>query len=255
MELIIYKALAMLLILSVTWLTGAKPIFNRSRHVSSIHSLGESFASGVFLGAGLFHMLPDATKGLNQLYPHVSFPLANIICAAGFVFLLFMEKVLFRFVQVKKENKANLFPIILTLVLSVHSLIEGTALGINHSIAGLMIIFIAIIAHKGSESYALAINLVKSHLTRNRIILIFCVFSLMTPIGIALGSLIDAMIKSNLGILLEAIFNAIAAGSFLYIATLHQFPEHHHDHSSNHFFQFLALVAGLGIMALVAIWV
>ena len=75
--------------------------------------------------------------------------------------------------------------------------------------------FIAIIFIK-SESFALCITMLKHALPMQRIIfLIF--FSLMSPIGIGVGMMINELTYGDHGTLLAATFDAFAAGTFIYI--------------------------------------
>ena len=45
--------------------------------------LGASMAGGVFLGAGLIHMLGDSGATFARLWPDLNFPLAYLIAAFG----------------------------------------------------------------------------------------------------------------------------------------------------------------------------
>ena len=82
-------------------------------------------------------------------------------------------------------------------------------------------------------------------------------FSLMTPLGMLLGAGLDHYLNVNSGHLTEALFNAIASGTFLYIATLDDIhmSGHEHDVKKHLFFKVSYLAAGLVLMAIVAIWV
>jgi zinc transporter ZupT len=60
-----------------------------------LFSLGSAFAGGVFLGAGLIHMIPDARQGFLSAFPSYAFPWVSLICACGFLLVLFIERVLF----------------------------------------------------------------------------------------------------------------------------------------------------------------
>jgi hypothetical protein len=42
----------------------------------AIFSLGSVLASGIFLGAGLLHMLPDSVRAFRETVPLLDFPLA-----------------------------------------------------------------------------------------------------------------------------------------------------------------------------------
>jgi zinc transporter 1/2/3 len=145
-------------------------------------------------------------------------------------------------------------PYLLPLVLSVHAFIEGTALGINTTLVNVLAIFIAIIAHKGSESFALATNLGRSHLAMRRAMPLFLIWAMMSPLGVLVGSAMASNLQSHTGQVTAAVFNAFAAGTFLYIATLHKTTHMCSSKNSNHFLEFGLMLVGLGIMALVEIW-
>ena len=118
----------------------------------------------------------------------------------------------------------------LAVILIIHSLIEGAVLGINTTLATAAVIFIAIIAHKGSESFALAVILNRNQIILKRIIIIVGLFSLMTPLGILFGASLASGLPLNEEHLLTAGFNAFAAGTFLYMSTLHHINHHQRSH-------------------------
>ena len=62
----------------------------RPEHRPSLEA-ADAFASGIFLGAALFHMLPDAIHEFSSLND-TSYPLAELFCALGFLILLFLER-------------------------------------------------------------------------------------------------------------------------------------------------------------------
>jgi zinc transporter ZupT len=96
-------------------------------------------------------------------------------------------------------------------MLSIHSLLEGTAVGLAASFATTLIIFIAIIAHKGAASFALSINLNRTQLSLSNCVIAFSIFALMTPAGIFGGDWLLATTQHNT--LLTPIFSSLAAGT------------------------------------------
>ena len=46
---------------------------------------GSVAAGGVFLGAGLIHLLPDSVAGLRRASPQLDFPLPFLLAGAGFL--------------------------------------------------------------------------------------------------------------------------------------------------------------------------
>jgi len=247
--LLLYKLVAGILIFLTTVLAIIYPIKSRAlpKHNYWLE-LADAFASGIFLGTALFHMLPDAIKDFSAS----PYPIAELFCAAGFLILLFMERLSNYFST--EKNHANHLSYILAIILIVHSLIEGIVLGTNSTFATAAVIFIAIIAHKGSESFALAVILNRSHLSLSKIINLITVFSLMTPLGISLGTALTHSLESHYSQLFSASFNAFAAGTFLYMSTLHHINHHHRVHEKESLFEFGALLIGLVIMGVLAIF-
>lgn len=255
MNLLLYKLAAAVLIFLVALLAIIYPIKSRAlpKH-SHFLELADAFASGIFLGAALFHMLPDAIDDFLSMPITRHYPLAEFICAAGFLILLLMERLSHYSNETPEKNHTTRLSYMLAVILIVHSLIEGTVLGVNSTLSTAFIIFIAIVAHKGSESFALAVVLQRSELSLSKIINLIILFSLMTPLGISLGAALTHSLKISHGELLIASFNAFAAGTFLYMSTLHHINHHQRQHEQESLFEFVALVIGLTVMGLLAIY-
>ncbi|KTC74479.1 Zip family transporter [Legionella birminghamensis] len=178
--------------------------------------IGETLATGVFLGAALMHMLPEANNAFIERGYH--YPFAFII--TGLVFLVFLW-----FEHLGKElyqhhnHRHPAFAILAWAMLSVHSLMLGTALGLSHSNSVVVMLFLAIITHKWAESFAIAVQLNKSSLSHTKSLLFFLSFSLMTPLGIFLGWYFGRGLETNS--LFDSILISASAGTFLYLGTLH----------------------------------
>lgn len=255
MELGLVKFLGASGIYFTTLFSGWIPLRARAKQQHQCASLGESLASGVFLGAALFHMLPEAHEGFEQAIPTTHYPFASLFCVLGFMLLLLLDKLSFSWSHTKeaKDDKCIL-AYILTLAISIHAFIEGAALGVNTALATVSIIFIAVLAHKGSESFSLVTILNRSSLSLTRINVLFLSFALVTPLGIVLGNLAAQHFVSTSGVLVTAFCNALAAGTFLYIATMHNLKEYLLN-GTRHAMNFACMVVGLAIMAVIAIWV
>ncbi len=250
MSLVIYKFLASLLIFLTSLVAVAYPVKVRAQ--PSHHrllELGDAFASGIFLGAALFHMLPDAIQDFSQALGNVHYPLAELLCAGGFLLLLFFE----RLSGNSSNNHYSILSSVVVIIIIIHSFIEGTVLGINSTVATTAIIFLAIIVHKSSEGFMLAVTLMRSKIALKNIIILIAIFSCMTPAGIAFGTSLTMLLQAQTGLLLTAGFNAFAAGTFLYMSTLHHINHHQRSHHGEGLIEFVALVAGLSVMAGLAI--
>lgn len=160
-------------------------------------------------------MLPEA----NQLFRAQGFhyPIAYIITGLTFLFFLWFEHFLDEIYHVDSRHKS--FAILACVILSLHSLILGVALGIADHKSILIMLFVAIITHKWAESFAIAVEIAKSSLSNRNSLKIFIVFTLMTPLGIILGSYFKDMLHTH--ILATPLVLAVSAGTFFYLGTLH----------------------------------
>lgn len=236
----------MVSIVAVIYPLKKKYAFNQAESVG----LGEAIASGIFLGAAFFHMLPDAIKLFDQLYGF-SYPIPEVICVFGFLLLLFLERLSHANACIHTTPS---IPYILAIILIFHAIIEGAALGIGATLSETVMLFIAILAHKGSESFALCITLLRHQLPFKRVVFIVIFAALMTPLGISLGALINLFTFARSGQLTAAIFNAFAAGTFLYISTLHHIHFHKHAKDSQGMIELACLVLGAATMGVIALW-
>lgn len=249
--LLLYKAIAALLIFLASMATVFYPLRKKTvaSHTESIE-VGEALASGIFLGAALFHMLPDSIKLFARVYGNLTYPLPEMVCVFGFLLLLFLERTSLS----NTHHSKNAVPYILSLILIIHALTEGAALGIGANFSETVMLFIAILAHKGSESYALCLTLLRHQLTFKTVIVIILFFALMTPLGIGLGSALNYSLHADRGEWIAAYFNAFAAGTFLYISTLHHIHFHKHERDTQGLVEFASLVMGAVLMGVIAIW-
>lgn len=250
MPLALFKALAALLIF-LTSIGISLYILRRNNALNHGEQVGvwEALASGIFLGAAFFHMLPDSIREFNHLYANVHYPVPELICVGGFLLMLFLERIsLIR----TSDPAVNYVPFVLALTLIIHALSEGAALGLESAYAETSMLFLAILAHKGSESFALCILLMRYAVPHRKMLATLLLFAAMTPLGIFLGEIVTSSDNNQL---LASLFTAFAAGTFLYISTLHHVHFHKHSHEdSQGFFEFLCLVLGVVMMGIIAVW-
>ncbi len=222
MPLLLIKFIAFIFIFFTGILGGviSLKIAESKRH-NKLFALGTSFSAGIFLGAGLIHMLPDAVKNYAQTVKS-AFPWAFFLCALGFLLLLFIENIFLdkhHNIQFNdSDHDSPLTPYLLAIILSIHSVITGVSLGTENTLSLTLILFLAVIAHKGSAAFALATNLIKSQFNKSKIMYIIIFFSLMTPIGIIIGAILDKVLPHRSEHIVEGLFDSMAAGTFLYIS-------------------------------------
>lgn len=178
--------------------------------------IGETLATGVFLGAALLHMLPEAHSLFKQL--GYDYPYAFIITGTVFLVFLWFEhlgKELYH--HHSAEHPA--FAILAWAMLSIHSVMLGAALGLAHYHSMIIMLFLAIITHKWAESFAIAVQLNKSAMPPRQSLFFFLLFSLMTPLGIYIGWYFGHGLETHS--VFDPILIAASAGTFLYLGTLH----------------------------------
>jgi solute carrier family 39 (zinc transporter), member 1/2/3 len=233
-------------------------LVSASKKSALLFSWGNAFAGGVFLGAGLIHMLPDAQSGFKSIVGDVDYPWFALICGFGFLFIFFLERVLLNHsheanIEESSDSKKALFPYVLMFILSIHSIITGIALGIENQMTQAAVILLAVLAHKGTASFALGVSLLRSNTSKKKFYSMISFFSFMTPLGVILGYLFSILLSGNAEQRFEAIFDALAAGTFLYIAIVDILNEEFATRKKL-ISKFFFLLIGFGIMAVIAIW-
>ncbi len=257
-SLLFSKSVYALIIFVISVLSGLLPLTyaNKNRAQNKLGSsefvIGEALAAGVFLGAGLLHMLSDAAQDFNELGYH--YPFAALLCGIIFLALLLLEHV---GKEVKDHSShssegSTIFALLAVAMLSVHSLFEGIALGIRNDLSLVIIVFIAIMAHKWADSYSLAIHVSKSRLKNSTNWVIFFIFTLMTPFGIFFGNYIDTVLS---GTVVGPVFTSLAAGTFLYIGTLHGLNRAVMVERCCNLRNYTYVIIGFVLMAAVGIWI
>ncbi len=202
-------------ILALIFIAGWFPFKKRLKNSHVELPMGETLATGVFLGAALLHMLPEANDMFTRL--GYRYPFANIITGVVFLLFLWFEHLGKELYHHDRTHPA--FALVAWLMLSIHSLVLGAALGLSQAYPLMVMLFLAIITHKWAESLAIAVQLTKSSLSTTKSIVFFLIFALMTPMGIFIGCYFGHGIQT--ASLFDPVLIAISAGTFLYLGTLH----------------------------------
>jgi len=251
----LFQWLCLLGILAAAFAGGLYPLLRpvKARDVKAL-PLGEAFTAGVFLALALTMMLPSAFHVLGNAFPALNFPLASLIAVAAFLLLLGFEHashVVERGAsQSQSERLPVLIPLIMTTMIAIPSFLLGAAFAVSPP-ATAVFIFIAIMMHKSSAAFGLALLMVRSRLTHWQAWLTFSLFALATPVGILFG----ADLHQNLGdyamLVTKGAILALAGGTFLFLSTLHQFQHAAMIRICCTPSGFAFMLAGFGITALV----
>lgn len=148
--------------------------------------------------------------------------------------------------------------LLLTIALSVHSVIEGIAIGEADDIHTLRSGFIAVAFHKVFTAYALGTSLISNGYWTNKNLRKYFyasvgVFIFLSILGIAIGWGLSA---TN-SILLTAIFIGITGGSFLYVAVMEILPNEARIIKRDQLPIFptaFCFITGYVLMALLGVW-
>ncbi|MEE9451795.1 MAG: ZIP family metal transporter [Gammaproteobacteria bacterium] len=245
MSLINLKLITALVVLLTTiaaaWLPFRKHLALRSGHSFFV---GEALAAGIFLGLGLIHMLGEANDAFSAT--GYQYPLAFLLAGSTFLLLLFCEHI---GMELSERNKQSLAIVVIlsVLMLSIHSFLEGAALGVAASVSSLSIILLAILVHKWAISFSLAVKINQSNLSRRQGMAYFALFAIMTPLGVLLATSLSTYVKDYS--LVTPFFNSLAAGTFIYIGTLHGLKRSVMVERCCNLKEFLWLVIGFGAIA------
>jgi len=256
MEILWFKVLTILIIFAAALFAGSAPTRMRVSEKGERQLIwGNAFSGGIFLGAGLLHMLPDARVNFAVYAGDVDFPVPALLCGAGFLLVLLLEKAALGgshdVGEMSEGRPAS--PFLLCLILSTHSIIAGTSLGLEATLVSATAIFIAIIAHKGAASFALGVSLRESKFPSYRHMVIICFFSAMTPLGVILGTSFSAAFSSTTSAGIEALFDSLAAGTFLYVAVV-DIIENVFRQPPDRWIKVSLISSGFVFMALIAVW-
>ena len=263
------KLVLLLALLATALACGALPLRRRGGETAGSRLLewGNAFAAGVFLGAGFVHMLPDANAAWEQLGWH--YPIGMLLAAAAIIVMLLFEHVLppehahhamhapsadrFGALGAHEHVGSPRAVYAILTALSIHSLFEGLALGAQRELRSALVIFAAILAHKSIEGFALGVSLARRAVPGARAAAPLALFAAATPFGIVAGAAVGAF-QGRIGLACEAAFLSLAAGTFAYVATLDILREEFHE-PGGRLAKWLWVVAGAGVMALLALWV
>lgn len=146
----------------------------------------------------------------------------------------------------------NAITLIVFISLSFHSLMEGVAIGSQMKIA--WDIALAVIAHKSLAAFALGLEFVSHRVPRPKFLCFITLFSLMTPIGIWIGSLtVTGTSEDGKDSLASGICTALSGGTFLFVAVMETIPQELQNRQDQ-LCKSIALCLGFGFFGLLANW-
>ncbi|GLT56966.1 hypothetical protein SLA2020_299780 [Shorea laevis] len=150
--------------------------------------------------------------------------------------------------------------ILLIFALCFHSVFEGIAIGVAETKADAWKALWTISLHKIFAAIAMGIALLRMIPDRP---LLSCMayafaFAISSPIGVAIGIIIDATTEGSVADWIFAISMGLACGVFIYVSINHLLSKGYIPHGGvsvdTAYHKFLAVLLGIGVIAVVMIW-
>jgi zinc and cadmium transporter len=181
-----------------------------------------SFSAGVLLGAVFFHMIPEAGKFLSDGL--------GLAVLGGFLLIFILERFVFVHACEERDCDIHQMGIPAFLGISLHSLLDGVALGAGLIIPQLgPVVLLAVIIHKMPDGISISSILLSVGWNRRTVGFLSLLFSLTTPVG----ALVAYLSLSTVAAESVAVAIGISAGTFLAIATADILPQVHRIEERN----------------------
>ncbi|XP_028837095.1 zinc transporter ZIP1-like [Denticeps clupeoides] len=113
---------------------------------------------------------------------------------------------------------------LLVFSLSLHSVFEGLAVGLQQDTQNITDICLALLLHKSVIAFSLTLKLAQSQLRRVPLVMSLLLFSVMSPLGIAVGVILTELNLSPQHQLACATLEGLASGIFVYITFMEILP-------------------------------
>ncbi|KAJ7307305.1 hypothetical protein JRQ81_009311 [Phrynocephalus forsythii] len=114
--------------------------------------------------------------------------------------------------------------VVLLLALSLHSALEGLAVGLQEDGGRALEICLALLIHKGVIAFSLGLKLLQGRLRPRAVAGSLVLFSLMSPLGLGLGVALTESAAAPLHRLSRSVLEGLAAGSFVYVTFMEILP-------------------------------
>ncbi|XP_072027866.1 LOW QUALITY PROTEIN: zinc transporter ZIP3-like [Amphiura filiformis] len=145
------------------------------------------------------------------------------------------------------QDSGTLRSFILLFALSIHSIFEGMALGLQDELKNTLYLLLAMILHEGLAAFALGASLLKNSVRFSLYILYGIAFSSMIPCGTLIGIAIHTS-KGIVADTVSAIMQALAAGIFIFV-TFFEILNHEFDKTEDRLLKICCALGGFVVLA------
>jgi ZIP family zinc transporter len=186
------------------------------------------FSAGAVIGVAFFDLLPEALNLGKNNYDAV---FITSIVALGFIVYMILDRFVFfhshgTHEHENEQHDLNNRGVLGAGSLSMHSFIDGTAIGLAFKVSPAIgiIVAIAVLVHDFSDGINTVNMVLKNSGTQKQAFKWLLVDAIAPVLGIT-STLFFSVSEATLGIIL-----AVFTGFFLYIGASDLLPESHHNH-------------------------
>lgn len=145
------------------------------------------------------------------------------------------------------QNTSFLRSLILLFALSIHSVFEGMALGLQDKMNTTLYLLLAMVLHEGLAAFALGSSLLKNSVRFSMYVVYSFAFSSMIPFGAVIGILIhstDGIVADTI----SAVMQALAAGIFIFV-TFFEILNHEFEKTEDRLLKICCALGGYVVLA------
>ncbi len=237
-----FYALISVFIVSLASFIGMFFVSMQEKRLRNILLLLVSFSTGALLGDAFLHLLPEAAE--NGFTINVS-----LYVLSGIAVFFLVEKVIYWRHCHLPQNKEHVHPFALLNLFGdgVHNFLDGVLIGASYLVSVPLgfATTLAVVFHEIPQEIGDFGVLLHGGFSRKKALL----FNFLSALSAVLGTL--AVLIIGVSINVASFFVPFTAGAFVYIAGADLIPELHKEVSVwKSLGQFLALLLGVGVMAL-----
>lgn len=272
------KIAALLLLGFLKLVAGLSPMFFAEmlrnygeRRIKVATSLALCFGGGVLLASCMLHMIPKVRDSLILIDWKSSFPLAEFIVCCGFFAVFLVEEILrsitretnFRSVEAEMRINGRVAPlptevaktnfevpekthhVLILSALSLHSALEGLALGLQPTSESVWMVFVAILIHAVIVLFSMGLKLVVDGSSELHIVLYMTISALSSPLGGGIGLVATTDDeKTHAGTVVT--LQGLTAGAVLFVTFFEVLEK---ERRSGGFIRLFCVILGFSIIA------
>lgn len=244
MEPWIYTLVSVFLV-SIISIVGIVGIILSKDKLKNILLILVSFSVGALFGDALIHLLPEAFEELG-----INLSTSLLVILGILIFFVLEKFIRWRHCHILPESKEHIHPIVFTNLIGdgVHNFIDGLLIGASYlvSIPIGIATTIAVVLHEIPQELGDCGVLLHTGMSMKKAL----TFNFLSALTAVLGAIISLLLGGSVTGYASTLL-PITAGGFIYIAGSDLIPELHHETKlSVSIGQLLAILFGVGVMAL-----